>query len=251
MKRHTAILGLLALAVGAHADSVQLNTGKILSGHVVGYANNSFELQPANAALMQVPANTVASIDFSKGVVLAIVELAGQKPLAAKIWLYARGELNFDNDKGETSRIPLAEISGISFSAEPVPEKPAPPPRPKPVRPPAAFSTSDPKVEIIGRGDQVDVQKHCVPGKITIVDFYADWCGPCRSVGPVLEQRINKDADLVLRKVNIVDWRSPVCQQYAIRSIPYIQVYDRRGNKVGDLTGFNNAVFESYLSRAR
>lgn len=200
---------------------------------------------------MIVPANTVASIDFSRGVVLATVELAGQKPLAGKIWLYARGALNFEDDKGQTTRIPLAKISRVSFSTEPVPEKPAPPPRPKPARPPADSVATGAKVEIISRGDQVDVQKHCVPGKITIVDFYADWCRPCQHIGPVLEQRVNKDADLILRKINIVDWHSPVCQQYGIRAVPYIQVYDRPGNKVGELTGFNSVLFESYISRAR
>jgi thiol:disulfide interchange protein len=179
--------------------------------------------------------------------------MAGQKPLAGKIWLYARGALNFEDDKGETTRIPLAKISRVSFSAQPLPEKPAPPLRPKPARPPAdsPAAATGPKVEIISRGDQVDIQKHCVPGKITIVDFYADWCGPCRHIEPVLEQRVNKDDDLVLLKVNIVSWSSPVCRQYGIRSIPYIQVYDRRGNKVGDLTGFNSALLESYISRAR
>jgi hypothetical protein len=132
MKKCIVGLCLLALAVGAHADTVQLNTGKTLSGRVAGYANDSFELQPTNATPMIVPANTVASIDFSRGVVLATVELAGQKPLAGKVWLYARGALNFDDDKGVTTRIPLAKISRVSFSTEPVPEKPAPPPRSKP-----------------------------------------------------------------------------------------------------------------------
>jgi len=200
-----------------------------------------------------VPANTVTAIDFSKGAVLATVELAGQIPLAGKIWLYARGALNFDGNKGETIRIPLSKVSRVSFSTEPLPEKPVPPSLPKPARPPAdsPATGTDPKVEIISHGEQVDIQKHCVPGKITIVDFYADWCGPCRNVGPKLEERVNNDADLILRKVNIVKWGSPVCQQYGIRGVPYIQVYDRRGNKVGDLTGFNDTVFESYLSRAR
>ena len=154
-----------------------------------------------------------------RGGVLATVEMDGQKPLTGRIWLYARGALNFDDDKGETIKMPLAKISRVLFSAEPVPERPMPPPRPKPVRPATlrAFSPADSpataaNVEIISRGEEVDVQKHCESGKITIVDFYADWCGPCRSVGPVLEERVNKDDDLVLRKVNIVNWASPVAR---------------------------------------
>ena len=258
MKRYIALSGSLALAIGAHADIVQLNTGKILSCRVVAFANDAFELQPTNAAPVAVPANMVASIDFSKGVVLATVELAGQKPLAGKIWLYARGAMNFQDDKGETTRIPLAKISRVAFSADSIPEKPAPPPRPKPVRaqPDSARSQAESsanatKIETITHGDQVNIQDHCVRGKITIVDFYADWCGPCMTLGPPLEAKVNKDDDLILRKVDIVKWNSPVCQQYGIRSLPHLEVYDRRGNKVGEMNGFDGDTFESYLAKAR
>ena len=251
MKKYTASLCLLAMAFGAHADIVQLNTGKTLLGRVTSYADDSFEVQPTNAAPIRISANSVTTIDFSKGAVLATVEQTAQTPLAGKIWLYAREALNFDNDQGESIRIPLAKISRVSFSDQPVPERPAPPPRPKPVRPPDDTPSTEGKVEIISRGEQVDIEKHCVPGKITIVDFYADWCGPCRAAAPVLEERVNKDPDLVLRKVNIVSWASPVSKQYSLHGIPYIQVYDRRGNKVGDMTGFNKNLLESYLDRAR
>ena len=250
MKKYTASVCLFGLAFGAHADFVQLNTGQTLSGRMVGYTNHSFVLQPTNAAPVNVPADTVTAIDFSKGAVLATVELAGQKPLAGKVWLYARGALNFDEDTGETIRIPLAQVSRASFSDQPLPERPAPP-RPQPARPPDDPASTEGKIEIISRGEEVDIQKHCVPGKITIVDFYADWCGPCRKAAPILEDRVNRDDDLVLRKVNIVSWASPVSKQYGLHGIPYIQVYDRRGNKIGEMTGFNKAVFESYLESAR
>jgi thiol-disulfide isomerase/thioredoxin len=251
MKRYIACLWLFALSLGARADLVQLNTGKTISGRVAGYANDSFELERADAEPIRVPANSVSGIDFSKGIVQARVELADQQSLTGKIWLYARGVLNFDDDKGATTRIPLAKVLRVSFSAESLPEKTAQPPRSKPASAPAGSSATGAKLEIISRGEQVDIGKHCVAGKITIVDFYADWCGPCRSIGPMLEERVNKDADLVLRKVNIDNWSSPVSKQYGIRAVPFLQVYDRRGNKIGDLTGFNSEFFESLISRAR
>ena len=251
MNRYLACLWFCSLAFGARADLVQLNTGKTLSGRVASYANDSFELERTNAEPIRVSANSVSGIDFSKGIVKATVELADQQPLTGKIWLYARGALNFDDDKGTTTRIPLAKVLRVSFSAETLPDKTSAAPRLKPAGSSAVSSTTNAKVEIISRGEQVDIGKHCVDGKITIVDFYADWCGPCRSIGPMLEERVNKDADLVLRKINIDNWGSPVSKQYGIRAVPFIQVYDRRGNKVGDLTGFNSAYFESLISRAR
>jgi len=253
MKKCLTGLCVLALTLGAHADTVQLITGKALTGRVAGYANDSFELEATNAPPIKIPANSVATIDFSKGAVRATVELAGGTPLAGKIWLYARGALNFDSDQGDSTRIQLSQISRVSFSDQPIPERPAPPPVPKPAR-----AWTDPyaspaaaKIETISRGEEVDIQKHCVQGKITVVDFYADWCGPCRAAGPVVEDRVNKDNDLVLRKINIVNWTSPVSKQFGLHGIPYFQVYDRRGNKVGDMTGFNQNTLESYLTQAR
>jgi thioredoxin 1 len=251
VKRYIASLFLMALAIGARADLIQLTTGKTLSGRVTSYANDAFELQPTNATPVKVPANSVTTIDFPSGAVKATVEVDGQEPLAGTIWLYARGTLSFDGNNGESTKIPLAKISRVSFSAEPIPERPAPPPRPKSVRAPAASPYAAAKVEVISHGEEVDIQKHCVSGKITIVDFYADWCGPCKQAGPILEELVSNDSDLVLRKIDIVKWTSPVSQQFGLHGIPYIQVYDRRGNKVGDMSGFNKATLETYLSRAR
>jgi len=242
---------LLGVASAAPADLIQLTSGKLVSGRVLSYANDLFVVQPTNTAPVQVPANSISTIDFPSGAVLATVEVGGEKPAAGKIWLYARGALNFDSASGETARIPLAKISRVSFSADPLPDRPAPLPRPKINPPPSPYPYAFTKVEIISHGESVDIQKHCIPGKITIVDFYADWCGPCRQAGPILEECVNKDPDLVLRKIDIVKWSSPVSQQFGLHGIPYIQVYDGRGNKVGDMTGFNKAILESYLSRAR
>ena len=246
---------LLGVLLGARADVVQLTTGKTVSGRVVAYGSEGFFVQPTNSPPVKVPADVVSSIDFSKGAVLATVTMDGQEPLKGKTWLYARGALNFDSDNGESTKIPLTKISRVSFSADPIPERPAPPPRPKTVEAPRAspyaIDSTASKIEVISHGEQVDIREHCARGKITIVDFYADWCGPCRQAAPVLEELVNKDSDLVLRKVDVVKWGTPVCQQFGINGIPFIQVYDGRGNKVGELKGFGKAALEGLINRAR
>ena len=66
--------------------------------------------------------------------------------------------------------------------------------------------------------------------KSVFVDFYADWCGPCKMVGPVLEE-ISKDyADIKFVKVNVDD-NPEVAQQYGIMSIPTMIGF-KNGEKV-------------------
>ena len=57
--------------------------------------------------------------------------------------------------------------------------------------------------------------------KNVIVDFYAEWCGPCRALVPVLEQISNENADVKICKVN-VDNNADLSVEYNITAIPHV-----------------------------
>jgi len=60
-----------------------------------------------------------------------------------------------------------------------------------------------------------------------LVDFYADWCGPCQTLTPVLDQVVAELAGkITLFKVN-VDKHPQLAQQFAIRSIPHLMLFKK------------------------
>jgi len=106
------------------------------------------------------------------------------------------------------------------------------------------------KIELISNGENVDLKQYLVKDHIVIFDFYADWCGPCKILGPKIEELINKNEKLLLRKINIVNWNSEVAKQYQIQFVPNVRVYDTQGQLVGEPTPEYNKIVQ-YVEQAR
>ncbi len=66
-----------------------------------------------------------------------------------------------------------------------------------------------------------------------LVDFYAEWCGPCRMMGPVLEEL---DSEIDIIKVNVDD-HSNLAREYGVMSIPALKFF-KDGEVKEELVGF-------------
>ena len=87
-------------------------------------------------------------------------------------------------------------------------------------------------------GQQIDVTSVLVPGKVTLVAFYADWCAPCRRVERAVFERIRSSPQVAVRKINIGEnVESPVARQNEVDAVPLLRIYDARGNRRHSLEG--------------
>lgn len=73
---------------------------------------------------------------------------------------------------------------------------------------------------------------------IVLVDFYADWCGPCKMLGPVIEGIAEEKTDAVIGKVNVDD-NGNLAARYNVMSIPTLIVF-KDGKEVNRMVGLQS-----------
>ena len=72
--------------------------------------------------------------------------------------------------------------------------------------------------------------------KRVLVDFYAEWCGPCKMLGPVIEEISEEVDNCEFYKVNI-DEAGELAERYGIMSIPTLLIFEK-GELVNQVVGF-------------
>ena len=99
-------------------------------------------------------------------------------------------------------------------------------------------------VKVINSEDFVNAVKDGV----SVVDFHATWCGPCKMLGPVLEKLSDEITDVKFYAMD-VDENPDIAEKFGIMSIPYVAVF-RDGVKVDQNVGFiPEASMRSFIEK--
>lgn len=127
----------------------------------------------------------------------------------------------------------LVVLAACGRAAPPVP--PAPPPAKV--------------VQVNATGATVELADVVVPGHVTVVDFWATWCGGCTVVDEKLMAAIGTLDGVVVRKIDVGDGDTPVARQHQVGALPHVRIFDRAGNLRYVLAG-NDALTAGDVARA-
>lgn len=103
------------------------------------------------------------------------------------------------------------------------------------------------------KGEDVpSLAPHAAPGKVTLFDFYADWCAPCRKIDAHVYDLLRQRKDLAYRKLNMVSWETPLAKRHLAGAprLPYVLVYKRDGTPLRAVVGLDLAALDQAIAEA-
>jgi thioredoxin 1 len=82
--------------------------------------------------------------------------------------------------------------------------------------------------------------------KHVFVDFYADWCGPCRMIAPIVDNLSKANSHIAFVKVNVDDAQE-LAREYGVSAMPTFLAFTN-GTKVAEIVGADKAKIESTVA---
>lgn len=140
----------------------------------------------------------------------------------------------------------FAGITGTFSLSEPPSELPSA----NSVHPPAIAHAPSKRVDVAVRdGQAFAVADILVPNKITVIDYFADWCAPCIALGEELDVYVKENPHVVVQRVDIVDWESPAVAGHikSEQGIPILDIYDTHGKLVQRLVQGETSRFREVI----
>ncbi len=80
-----------------------------------------------------------------------------------------------------------------------------------------------------------------------LVDFYADWCGPCKMVGPLVAQIADEHDDVAVVKINVDD-EMELAEKFGVASIPTIILFKDGKEAKKNIGAMSKAQLEEFIS---
>lgn len=103
-------------------------------------------------------------------------------------------------------------------------------------------------------GQDYDYQSYLLDGRISVVYFYADWCPACQGLGPTMDMVHNRFSSMQVLFMNIGNWNSPVARKYGISFVPYLKIYDEKGQLIVEgvaARGWLDRTIQERIQRGR
>ena len=230
----------LVLAASASADVIEFQNGTKAECHVLSLFNQRIEFADKDGSVDHVKLQEIQRIHFDTQTT-ATISTRNHVNLNGQLLDMEYGVFIVASAKGVQDRVPVTEVTDVTISSL---TTDAPNPRPSPVQPKPILVSASP-ARTPARGSIKPEY-----GKITIVDFYADWCGPCRHMGPILANIAATNPDVVVQKVN-VDKHRELMQEYNVTGIPHMIIYDKRGGEVDTVIGADEARVRKAVESAQ
>jgi hypothetical protein len=238
-----SLAGLLTTAL--RADTLELTTGVKIEGTVVAYSNLHFHVSTPDLRTTKHPAAYVKRATFEERRRATTVETRNG-PVTGKLVSFEGTIFFLMKEDGKAQQVQSIFVKSIRL------------PPPGIEAEDAGLGDGEPTdrlelPEAMSHGEEIELKDLLATGKVTVVFFYGN-IGPGiqnRLLNNYLNNILSKDHPVVIRKIDIGQWDSPIAKQYEVKAIPRLDIYDSTGKLAHSVIGNRLAEISSAMKKIR